>query len=185
MSAVRRSVRHIATASLTALSVMTTRASAQQAVQQQAVQQQAVQSTSASVSVSLRVLPQASFDGADQQMTASVLPGGGVRVDPSAGARTRMTYTAPMQVEVSGTALLGPGGAIVRVRYVCAFGGGTTVSAAEPFDCMGGLAAGLAGSRVASLPLAVGVELSARETLEVPPGLYVGRVTLTATHPAY
>jgi hypothetical protein len=147
--------------------------------------QQAVQSTSASVSVSLRVLPQAAFEGANQQVSGSVLPGDALRVDPLAGARTRMTYTAPMQVEVSGTPLLGPNGVTIRVRYVCAFGGGTTVSAAEPFDCVGGLAAGLAGARLASLPLAVGAELSARETLEVPPGLYVGRVTLTATHPAY
>src|SRR3954468_5238902 len=145
-----RSVRHIAVALLAASSAMATRAPAQQAVQ----------STSASVSVSLHVLPQASFDGADQQVSASVLPGDALRVDPSSGARTRMTYTAPMQVEVSGTPLFGPNGATVRVRYVCAFGGGTTISAAEPFDCVGGLAAGLAGARVASLPLAVGAELS-------------------------
>jgi hypothetical protein len=177
MRAVGHSVRHIAAACLAASSLMATRAAAQQAVQST--------STSASVSVSLRVLPQASFDGADQRVTASVLPGDGVRVDPAAGARTRMTYTASMQVEVSGTPLFGPNGATVRVRYVCAFGGGMTVSAAEPFDCVGGLTAGLAGARVGSLPLAVGAELSARETLEVPPGLYVGRVTLTATHAVY
>jgi hypothetical protein len=181
MSAIGRFVRHIAAALLAASSVMAGRASAQQGAQSTSTST----SASVSVSVSLRVLPQASFDGADQQMAVSVLPGGGVRVDPSAGARTRMTYTAPMQVEVSGTPLFGPNGVTLRVRYVCAFGGGTTVSAAEPFDCIGGLAAGLAGARMASLPLAVGAELSARETLAVPAGLYVGRVTLTATQPAY
>jgi hypothetical protein len=175
MSAAGRPARVLAALLLAASSIVTARASAQQAAP----------STSASVSVSLRVLPQASFDGVEQRVSGSVRPGDALRVDPSAGARTRMTYTAPMQVEVSGTPLLGPNGVTVRVRYVCAFDGGTTVSAAEPFDCVGGLAAGMAGARLASLPLAVGVELSARETLGVPPGLYVGRVTLTATHPAY
>ena len=143
-------------------------------------------SASASVALTLRVLPVASFEGgAEHPFSAELVPGEPLRVDPSAGVRTRMTYNAVTRVVVSGTPLTGPGGVTVHVRFVCAFGGGTTVSAAEPFDCIGGLLAGLDGSRTTTVPLAVGAELSGLETLHVPPGLYTGRVTLTATYPGY
>lgn len=143
------------------------------------------QAQSATVAVSLRVLPQASFDASDQGVSAAVVPGEALRIAPGAGVRTRMVYTAATQVVVRGTPLVGPGGATLRVRFVCAFGGGMTVSAAEPFDCVDGVVAGLDGTRLSSMSLAIGAELSARETAALPPGLYSGRVTLIATHPVY
>jgi len=151
-----------------------------------AAQEQPRQSQSATVAVSLRVLPQAAFEAdSGRSVSAAVVPGQGLRIAPAAGVRTRMVYTAATQVVVSGAPLRGPGGAELRVRFLCAFGGGMTVSAAEPFDCVDGVVAGLDGARLASLPLAIGAELSGRETASLPPGLYRGRVTLTATHPAY
>ncbi len=144
------------------------------------------QSRSATVAMSLRVLPQASFDGgAGDRVSAAVEPGDPARIDPVSGGRTRMTFNAATQVVVSGSPLRGPGGASVHVRFVCAFGGGMSVSAAEPFDCVNGLVAELEGARTTSIPLAVGVELSGLDTRDLPPGLYTGRVTLTATNPAY
>ena len=141
---------------------------------------------SATVAVSLRVLPQASFEGgAQQRFSAGLVPGEPLHVHPAAGVRTRITYDATTKVIVTGTSLRGPGGPTIHVRYVCEFGGGTTATVAAGFDCAGGLVAGRDGARTTSLPLAVGAELSGVESLDVPPGLYTGRVTLTATHPAY
>jgi hypothetical protein len=144
------------------------------------------QSRSATVSVSVRVLPQASFEGGtEHRFSADLVPGEALHVDPADGVRTRMTYNAATRVVVSGTPLRGPGGATIEVRFVCAFGGGMTVSAAEPFDCVAGLLAELEGASTTRIPLAIGAELSAGETVGMPPGLYTGLVTLTATHPAY
>ena len=144
------------------------------------------ESRSATVAVSLTVLPQASFEGGGEHpLAADLIPGQPMRVDPSAGVRTRMTYNAAAQVRVSGGPLVGPGGATVQVRFVCAFGGGMTVSAAEPFDCVDGLVAEVGGARSSSMPLAIGAELSARDTRDTKPGLYRGRVILTATYPTY
>jgi hypothetical protein len=143
------------------------------------------QTQTATVAVSLRVLPQAAFDGPGDGVSATLVPGEALRIAPSAGARTRVVSTAATQVVVSGTPLLGPGGVTLRVRFTCAFGGGMTVSAAEPFDCVNGVVAGLDGTRLSSMPLAIGAELGARETAGLPAGVYAGRVTLTATHPAY
>lgn len=144
------------------------------------------ESRSATVAISLTVLPQATVDGgSERSLAAEVIPGEPVRIDPSAGFRTRMTYDAATQIRVSGGPLIGPGGATVQVRFVCVFGGGMTVSAAEPFDCVDGLVAQPGGARTSSMPLAIGAELSARDTRETKPGLYRGRVILTATYPAY
>lgn len=160
--------------SLVAIALMARLAEAQQRVE------------TASVSVSLRVLPQSSFDGgAERRMSAEVVPGTAWRVVPGAGVRTRLTYSAATQVVVTGTPLVGPGGTRVRVRFVCAFGDGMTVSADEAFDCVGGLRAGVTEARTATMPLAIGAELSARETLDVPDGLYSGRLTLTASYTEY
>jgi len=151
-----------------------------------AAAQRPSQSQSATVAVSLRVLPQASFERAtDEPFSAPLLPGQAVRIEPSSGVRTRLTYNAATRVVVSGTPLRGPGGAVVQVRFVCAFGGGLSVSAAEPFDCVDGLVAELEGARTTTIPLAIGATLSATQTLDVPPGLYTGRVTLTATNAGY
>jgi hypothetical protein len=143
------------------------------------------QTQTATVAVSLRVLPQAAFDGTGDGVSAAVVPGQALRIPPSAGARTRVVTTAATQVVVSGTPLVGPGGATLRVRFTCSFGGGMSVSAAEPFDCGDGVVAGLDGSRLSSTSLAIGAELAAGETVGLPAGLYAGRVTLTATHSAY
>lgn len=141
---------------------------------------------SASVAVSLRVLPQASFEGgAEHPVAAALEPGVALRVEPAAGVRTRLTYNTATRVVVSGGPLRGPAGVTVQVRFVCAFGAGTTVWATEPFDCVGGLLAGLEAARTTTIPLSIGAELSARATRDLPPGLYSGRVTLTATHPGY
>jgi hypothetical protein len=140
----------------------------------------------ATIAVSLRVLPLASFEAdTAPRFSTALAPGEPLRVEPAAGVRLRMRYDAATKVVVSGTPLIGPGGATVRVRYVCAFGGGTTVSAAEPFDCVGGLLAGLDGRGTTTIPLAIGAQLSALETVDLLPGLYTGRVTLTATHGGY
>jgi hypothetical protein len=144
------------------------------------------QSQSAAVSVSLRVLPKAGFEqGARTQFDAGLVAGEALRVAPMAGVRARMTYDVNTRVRVAGTVLRGPGGAIAEVRFVCAFGDGMTVSAAQPFDCADGVLARLEDARTTTIPLAVGAELSAQETLVLPPGLYRGLVTLIATHPAY
>lgn len=144
------------------------------------------QAATATVSVSLRVLPQASFEGGPTHgFSALVVPGEALRIDPASGVRTRMTYNAVTKVTVTGTPLRGPGGASVQVRFVCAFGDGLTVSASEPFDCIGGLMADLEHAQTTTIPLAIGAELSAVATLDVPPGLYTGTITLTATHPGY
>jgi hypothetical protein len=143
------------------------------------------QTQTATVAVSLRVLPQAAFEGPGDGVSAAVEPGQALRIPPSAGARVRVVTMAATQVVVSGTPLVGPGGATIRVRFTCSFGGGLSVSAAEPFDCVDGVVAGLDGARLSSVPLAIGAELGARETVGLPAGLYAGRVTLTATHSAY
>lgn len=143
------------------------------------------QTQTATVAVSLRVLSQSAFDGPGDGVWASLEPGQALRILPSGGARTRVVTTAATQVVVSGTPLLGPGGAMLRVRFTCSFGGGLSVSAAEPFDCVDGVVAGLDGARLSSMPLAIGAELGARETAGLPAGLYAGRVTLTATQSAY
>jgi hypothetical protein len=143
-------------------------------------------SQSATVAVSLRVLPQASIErGAEEPFSAPLLPGQAIRIEPLSGMRARLTYNAATRVVVSGTQLRGPGGAIVQVRFVCAFGDGMSVSAAEPFDCVDGVVAELEGARTTTIPLAIGARLSATQTLDVPPGLYTGRVTLTATNAGY
>jgi hypothetical protein len=143
------------------------------------------QTQTATVAVSLRVLPQAAFDGSGDGVSAALVPGQAWRIPPSAGARTRIVYTAATQVVVAGTPLVGPGGVALRVRFTCSFGGGMTVSAAEPFDCVHGIVAGRDGARLSSMPLAIGAELGAGEVVGLPAGLYAGRVTLTATQPAY
>ncbi len=144
------------------------------------------QARSATVSVTMRVLPRASFEGGtEHRLSAELVPGDALYVDPRHGVRTRMTYNAATRVIVSGTALRGPTGATVEVRFVCAFGTGTTVSAAEPFDCVDGLVAELESASTTTIPLAIGAELSGLETRGLPPGLYRGLVTLTATHPGY
>jgi hypothetical protein len=151
-----------------------------------AAAQAPAQSQSATVAVSLRVLPHASFErGAETPLSAAVVPGAGVRIAPSAGVRTRMTYDAATRVVVSGGPLRGPGGALVQVRFVCSFGDGMSVSASQPFDCVNGVVAELEGARTTTIPLAIGAVLSAAQTLDVPAGLYTGQVTLTATNAAY
>lgn len=143
------------------------------------------ESRSATVAVSVTVLPQASFEaGNGHSLTGEVIPGQPLRIDPSAGVRTRMTYDAATQVRVAGGPLIGPGGATVQVRFICAFGE-MTVSAGEPFDCVDGLVTPVGKARTSSMPLAIGAELSARDTREAKAGLYRGRVILMATYPAY
>lgn len=143
-------------------------------------------SRSATVTMSLRVLARASFEGGTEHPLSAVIVGGeALRVEPSDGVQTRMTYNAPTRVAVAGSRLMGPGGASVTVRFVCAIGSGLSVSAAEPFDCVGGTLAVLQSGRTSTVPIAVGAHLLARETVDLPSGLYAGRVTLTAVYPAY
>ena len=143
-------------------------------------------SRSATVAMSLRVLASASFEGGTKHPLSAVIVGGeALRVEPAEGVQTRMTYNAPTRVVVSGSPLVGPSGASIFVRYVCAIGTGLSVSAAEPFDCVGGALAVLQSGRTSTLPIAVGAQLTARETVGLPSGLYAGRVTLTAVYPAY
>ena len=144
------------------------------------------QSRTATVSVLLTVLPQASFQAeSERPMSADVVPGERVQIAPSAGVRTRLTYSASAQVRVSGGPLIWPGGAELPVRFVCAFGGGMTVSASDPFDCADGVLTATDGVRLTTIPLAVGAELSARTTRDTKAGLYGGRVVITATYPTY
>ena len=143
-------------------------------------------SRSASVTMSLRVLPSASFEGGSGHPLSAVIVGGvALRMDPSDGVKARMIYNVPTRVVVAGSPLVGPDGASVTVRFVCAIGTGVSVSAAEPFDCVGGTLAVLQSGRTSSVPIAVGAQLPARDTVGLPAGLYAGRVTLTAVHPAY
>ena len=143
-------------------------------------------SRSATVPMSLRVLARASFEGGTEHpLSAQIVGGEALRVQPADGVRTRMTYNAPTRVVVAGSRLVGPGGASVAVRYVCAIGTALSVSAAEPFDCASGTLAVLVDGRASTVPLGVGAELTARETTGLPSGVYAGRVTLTAVHPAH
>lgn len=143
-------------------------------------------SRSATVTMSLRVLARASFEGGTEHpLTAQIVGGEALRVEPADGVRTRMTYNAPTRVVVAGSRLVGPGGASIAVRYVCAIGTGMSVSAADPFDCASGTLALLVDGRMSTVPLAVGAELTARETAGLPSGLYSGRVTLTAAQSTY
>ncbi len=141
---------------------------------------------SATVTTSVRVLARASFDGETEHSLSAVIVGGqALRVEPTDGVQTRLTYNASTRVVVTGSPLRGPGGASVAVRYVCAIGTALSLSAAESFDCGSGTVAVLRRGRTATVPIAVGAQLAARETVGVPLGLYAGRVTLTAVLPAY
>ena len=143
-------------------------------------------SESTTVGTSLRVLTHASFEGGTERPLSTVIVGGeSLRVDPTDGVQARMTFNALTRVVVAGSPLVGPGGAIVAVRYVCAIGVGFPVSASESFDCEGGTLAMLRRGGTAAVPIAVGAQLAARETLALRPGVYAGRVTLTAVHFAY
>lgn len=147
-----------------------------------------VESRSATIAVTLRVLPRATFDatapGAELRgLDATLAPGDRLIVAPSRGVRTRVVYDGASQIEVRASAPVGPGGVQLAVRYLCAFGDGMTVSAAEPFDCAAGRLVP-PGMGTASLPIAVGAEVSA-VAASVAPGLYIGRVTLLAVNPGY
>jgi len=144
-----------------------------------------LRSQSATVAVSLRVLPHASFEaGPGHRLSAELTPGEPLRVDPSAGVRTRIAYGAATVVTLTATPLRGPGGITVPVRVLCRFGAGVIVLAAEPFDCVGGLVAEPGGASV-TVPIAVGAELSGPQTVGVPRGVYAGVVTLTAAPQGY
>lgn len=143
-------------------------------------------SGSASVTMSLRVIPSASFEGGSGAPLSAVVVGGvALRVDPSDGVHTRMTYNVPTRVVVAGPPLVGPDGASITVRFVCAIGSRVSVSAAAPFDCGGGTLAVLHRGRTSTVPIAVGARLTAQDTAGLPAGLYAGRVTLTAVYPAH
>jgi hypothetical protein len=140
---------------------------------------------SASIGVSLRVLPVASFEGGpSHRLAVTIAPGRALYVEPAAGVRTRMTYNAPTRVVATTADFRGPGGASVRPVLVCAAGAAGAAVASVPFDCRAGLLTA-PGSRAAALPLAVGASLAAHATRGLPPGLYVGVVTLEASHRAY
>lgn len=144
------------------------------------------QSSSASVRMSVRVLPAASFEeGSEQRISGVILGGMAPRVEPFDGVQTRMRYDVPTRVVVAGSPLVGPDGARVTVRFVCAIGTRVSVPGAEPFDCVGGTLAVLNGALTSAVPIAVAAQLSAQETAGLPAGLYAGRVTVTAVHPAY
>ena len=146
-----------------------------------------VESRSATIAVTLRVLPHATFSAtaADAELhalDATLAPGQRLTVAPSRGVRTRLVYDAAARIEVRATAPVGPGGVQLEVRYLWSFGDGMNLSAAEPFDSAGRLVP--PGTRMASLPIAVGADVSATAA-SVPPGLYSGRVTLLAVNPVY
>lgn len=141
---------------------------------------------SATVTTSVRVLARASFEGGTEHSLSAVIGGGeALRVEPTEGVRTRMMYNATTRVVVAGSPLRGPGGASVAVRYVCAIGTTLSLSAAEPFDCVGGTVAVLRSGQTSTVAIAVGAHVTARETVGIPSGFYAGRVTLTAVLPAY
>lgn len=143
-------------------------------------------SKSTTVRMSVRVLTNASFESGTERPLSTVIVGGAsLGVDPIDGVQTRMTFNAPTRVVVAGSPLVGPGGAIVAVRYICAIGAGFSVSVSDRFDCESGTLAMLRRGGTTAVPIAVGAQLAACETLGLRPGVYAGRVTLTAVHPAY
>lgn len=143
-------------------------------------------STSATIGVSLRVLPSASFEGgATHSIAAMVTPGERVVVAPASGVRTRMTYNADTRVRVTATPLRGPRGASVTAVLQCEIGVTNSIVPTSTFSCDEGFVATLADSRTSSVPLAVGATLPASATRQLPAGLYVGQVTLVATNPGY
>lgn len=143
-------------------------------------------STSTTLGMSLRVLPHASFKGGTERPLSTVIVGGeSLDVHPMDGVQTRVTFNAPTHVTVTGSPLVGPGGVIVAVRYVCAIGAGFSMSISDSFDCASVTLATPRRRGTAAMPIAVGAQLAARETLGMRPGVYAGRVTLTAVDPAY
>lgn len=143
-------------------------------------------SKSTTVRMSVRVLTSASFEGGTARRLSTVIVGGeSLGVDPIEGVRTRMTFNAPTRVIVAGSPLVGPGGAIVAVRYVCAIGARFSVSVSDSFVCESGTLAMRRPGGTTAVPIAVGAQLAAWETLGMRPGVYAGRVTLTAIQPAY
>lgn len=142
-------------------------------------------SKSTIVGMSLRVLAKASFEvGTESPLLTVIVSGRSLGVNPMDGVQTRMIFNAPTRVIVAGSPLVGPGGTIVTVRYVCAIGAGSE-SVSDSFDCTGGMLAERRRGGTTSVPIGVGARLEAWETLRMRPGLYAGRVTLTAVHPAY
>jgi hypothetical protein len=141
---------------------------------------------SATIAVSARVLPVASFEGgATHDFSALLEPGVARRIEPAHGARTRMTYNATTKVVASGTTLRGPGGVTVTPRFLCAIGGSGAPIADNAFDCDAGYVAPIEGGRATTVSLAVGAEIDASASRNVPAGLYVGQVTFVATNPGY
>jgi hypothetical protein len=140
----------------------------------------------ATIAVTARVLPVASFEGGATHDLSTVLePGVARRIEPADGARTRMTYNAVTKVVATGTMLHGPGGATVTARFLCARGAPNTGSVDEAFECDSGYVAPIAGGRATIISLAVGAEIDASASRRVPAGLYVGQVTLVASNPGY
>jgi hypothetical protein len=141
---------------------------------------------SATIAVSARVLPVASFEGgATHDLSALLEPGVARRIEPGDGAQTRMTYNAATKVVVSGTMLRGPGGAVVTARLLCARGAPNTAATNEAFDCDAGYVAPIEGARATTVTLAVGANVDAFASRNVPAGLYIGQVTLVASNPGY
>jgi hypothetical protein len=140
----------------------------------------------ATIAVTLRVLPVASFEGgATHDLSAMLEPGVARRIEPADGARTKMTYNAATKVVASGTTLRGPGGATVTARFLCARGAPNAGTADEAFECETGYVAPIAGGRATTISLAVGAEIDASASRSVPAGVYVGQVTLVASNPGY
>ncbi len=147
-----------------------------------------VEPRSATIAVTLRVLPHATFSAtaADAELhalDATLVPGQRLTVAPSRGVRTRLMYDAAARIEVHATAPVGPGGVQLAVRYLWSFADGMNLSAAGPFDSAADRLVS-PGTGMASRPIAVGADVSATAA-SVPPGLYSGRVTLLAVNPIY
>jgi hypothetical protein len=146
-------------------------------------------SIAGSIAATATVLPIASFEGgAVRSLTVAVTPGDSARVEPNDGVRTTMHYATATRVTVSASPFHGPNGRTVAARLLCAHGSlgqASDAGAGTVFDCAAGFTAPTEGAGTSSVALAVGASVSAAASRGLPPGRYVGVVTMVASAAGY
>ena len=138
------------------------------------------------IGATAQVMPSATFEGgAERTLSIPVVPGNAARVEPADGVQTRVIYSMSTRVTVTATTFVGPGGALLDARLLCAQGEDGSAVAAAAFDCNAGYVARLRGSALASRAIGVGATVDAAASARVPAGVYTGVVTLVATQAGF
>ena len=138
------------------------------------------------IGVSAEVVSYARFEGgAERTLSIPIVPGRAARVEPAGGVQTRMSYSMTTRVTVSSTSFVGPGGALLSARLLCAHGTAGAPVAASSFDCAAGHVVRPAGDRIGWLAIGVGAAVEASASAGAPAGLYTAVVTLLATQAGF